>query len=60
MCCIKKQTPVSENVTGIRGAFEVPSWLAVTALPALQKVSKPVSPSQGLGLPVGWKWPLAR
>lgn len=40
----KKQTPVSENVTGIRGAFEVPSWLAAAALPALQKASKPVSP----------------
>lgn len=45
MCSIKKkQTPVSENVTGIRGAFEVPSWLAAAALPALQKASKPMSP----------------
>lgn len=58
MCSIKKQTPVSENVTGIRGTFEVPSWLAAAAaLPALQKASKPVSPSQGLGLLWGGSGP---
>lgn len=57
MCSIKKQTPVSENVTGIRGAFEVPSWLAVAALPALPKASKPVRPSQDLGLPWGESGP---
>lgn len=61
MCSIKKQTPVSENVTGIRGAFEVLSWLAVAAQQPLQKASKPLSPSQGLaplwgasGPPTSW------
>jgi hypothetical protein len=45
----KKQTPVSENVTGIRGVFEVPSWCARLTAKGLQ----PGSPGQGLGASCG-------